>query len=155
HNGSDLFAPEKPGKSVAARPCKFIDHHDFGAEDPLWRPRNILRISRRDKCQKLPFELLREKIRNVTATVIPLVDDDAVFIELRVERLIKLDDSIDSGIRHVHVADSPTGGIRDFLAIRLHPLKITRPVFISCWLDDNLPRAVGARFAVELQCDLL
>src|SRR5438445_6273807 len=83
---ADFLFAEEPREGISARTGQFVDQHDLRPEDTLRRPGKVLRIARSDIGQELPLELLGEKVRNVAAAVVALIDDDAVLIELRVER---------------------------------------------------------------------
>src|SRR5882724_679579 len=152
---ADFFAAEKPRETITAGTGKFVDDHDFGAVNRGRRPGDVFGVATGDIAKKDAAKFFREEVGNIAAAVVALVDDDAVFVELRVEGLVELDDAGDAGVRHVHVTNAAAGGVRDFLAVGFDPLEIARAVFIGGGLDGDFPGAFRAGFAVDLERDLL
>jgi len=99
----------------------------------------------------LTLELFRVEVRNIAALVVALVDDDAIFVELRVEGLIELDDAFDRGVGHVHVTDAAAGRVFDFFAIGVEPVDVARAGIIAHGFGHDFPGAFCGRLAVDFE----
>src|SRR2546425_9479860 len=121
----DFLAMKEPGEGVAARAGEFVDDHHLWSVNRHGWPGGVLAFAWGESGEELTAKLFRIKIRNLSAGIVTLVDNDAVLIELRGELLVERDDAGERGIRHVHVPDAAAGGFRNFAAVFLLPIEGT------------------------------
>src|SRR2546426_6207946 len=135
----DFLAMKEPGEGVAARAGEFVDDHHLWSVNGYWWPRSIFPFARGESREKFAAKLFRIEIRNLSTGIVAFIDDHAVLIELRGELLVERDDAREGRVRHVHIADAPAGGLRDFAAVFLPPIWIKRARFTVSWVDGYFP----------------
>src|SRR2546425_7500156 len=145
----DFLAMKEPGEGVAARAGEFVDDHHLWSVNRHGWPGGVLAFAWGESGEELTAKLFRIKIRNLPAGIVTLVDNDAVLIELRGELLVERDDAGEGRVRHVHIADAAAGGLRDFAAVFLHPIEVTRTDFTVRWLDGDFPCTFGRGLGID------
>src|SRR5258708_3097504 len=126
HDGPNFLAMKEPREGVASGARNLVDDHHLRPINRDGRPRSVLAFARRERGEKLTAELFRVEVRNLSAGIVALIDDDAVLIELRGELLVERDDAGEGSVRHVHIADAAAGGLRDLAAVLLRPRAAAR-----------------------------
>src|SRR5204862_7588252 len=102
---------EEPGEGVTAGTRELVDDHDFWPINRHGRPREIFPFAWSERREQLALEFLGVKIRDLAAGVVTLVDDDAVFVELRGELFVKGHDGWEGRVRDVLVDDTALCGV--------------------------------------------
>src|SRR5258708_8902517 len=141
---------EEPREGVAAGTREFVDDPDLRSVDRHRWPRSVFAFARGDCGEKFAAKFFSVKIRNLSTGVVALIDDDAVFVELRGELLVERRDAGERRVRHVHVNDAAAGGFQDFAAVFLPPIHGKRarlsPRGALAAFPPPLPRGVWSCF---------
>src|SRR3989442_9435727 len=149
----DFLAMKEPGEGVAARAGEVVDDQHLWSVNRHGWTGGALAFAWGESGEQLTAKFFRIKIRNLPTGIVTLVDNDAVLIELRGELLVERDNAGERGIRHVHVPDAAAGGFRDFAAVFLHPIEVTRTGFTVRWLDGDFPCTFGSGLGIDFQRD--
>src|SRR6267142_851553 len=151
NNRPNFLAAKKPRESVATGSGEFIGDHHFRTVDGDRGPANRLSFSRGENGKKLALKFFGVEVGNLTAGVGAFIDNDAILVELAGQLFIKSDDAGNTGVRHVHVADTAVRSLRNFAAVALDPIEIVRTVLVADGFYRDLPRAGGRRLGVDLE----
>src|SRR2546427_1538853 len=149
----DFLAVEEPRERIAAGTGEFVDDHYLWSVNGYWWPRSIFPFARGESREKFAAKLFRIEIRNLSTGIVAFIDDHAVLIELRGELLVERDDAREGRVRHVHIADAPAGGLRDFAAVFLPPIEVKRTRFPLSWLYPDFPCTLWGGLGIEFQRD--
>ena len=135
---ADAGFAEIPGQRIAAGAGHFVDDHDLGAVDGFGRAGPIVAFASDDLAHHGPAEVFDDVVGELSTFVEALVDDGALFPNLRKEVAIEAGVTGASGVGDVDIGDAASGSLIDTATIIFDPGEVAKIFFTLNRNDSNV-----------------
>ena len=121
---------EHPRQEIAAGACGLVDDHDLRSLDRGHRRLQIGAVAHRPIADERTPQNIEVVISDLTAAVVPLVDDDGLTVGLREKVAGEVFVAERRCVWNVDVGDAPLRLVRHVAKIALHPIAIAQRRFV-------------------------
>ncbi len=142
---TELALAEEVRQRVPARARVGIHEHRLRAVVGEAGRREPFESAARPERERLPREVLDHAVRDESAAVVPLVDEERGLARLRVEELLEHPVAGPRRVREMQVADLSARQPVDHRHAALHPVEVAQVLLGRDRLDEDRPRAFRGR----------